>query len=168
MIRCRKRWQKAVRKHFQQQPAVKPQINAGTKHLAQHSAKRQKKERTSVLLSLRFLSVLHSTFMKNHCATHRNRKTIQPQQPKQELAEDTCKKMVGAERFELPTPWSQTRCATRLRYAPTKTALYTNIDTILLSSAMVFGTDGKMLLFSIIQRRGRHATAAQLNAAPLP
>ena len=26
--------------------------------------------------------------------------------------------MVGAERFELPTLWSQTRCATRLRYAP--------------------------------------------------
>jgi hypothetical protein len=28
--------------------------------------------------------------------------------------------MVGAERFELPTLWSQTRYATRLRYAPTK------------------------------------------------
>ena len=28
--------------------------------------------------------------------------------------------MVGAERFELPTLWSQTRCATRLRYAPNK------------------------------------------------
>ena len=27
--------------------------------------------------------------------------------------------VVGAERFELPTLWSQTRCATRLRYAPT-------------------------------------------------
>ena len=27
-------------------------------------------------------------------------------------------RMVGAERFELPTLWSQTRCATRLRYAP--------------------------------------------------
>ena len=26
--------------------------------------------------------------------------------------------MVGVERFELPTLWSQTRCATRLRYAP--------------------------------------------------
>ena len=26
--------------------------------------------------------------------------------------------LVGAERFELPTLWSQTRCATRLRYAP--------------------------------------------------
>ena len=26
--------------------------------------------------------------------------------------------VVGAERFELPTLWSQTRCATRLRYAP--------------------------------------------------
>ena len=29
-------------------------------------------------------------------------------------------KMVGVERFELPTLWSQTRCATRLRYTPTK------------------------------------------------
>jgi hypothetical protein len=27
--------------------------------------------------------------------------------------------MVGAKGFEPPTPWSQTRCATRLRYAPT-------------------------------------------------
>ena len=26
--------------------------------------------------------------------------------------------MVGAEGFEPPTPWSQTRCATKLRYAP--------------------------------------------------
>ncbi len=29
-------------------------------------------------------------------------------------------KMVGAARFELATLWSQTRCATRLRYAPTR------------------------------------------------
>jgi hypothetical protein len=28
--------------------------------------------------------------------------------------------LVGAEGFEPPTLWSQTRCATRLRYAPTK------------------------------------------------
>src|SRR6476646_3721140 len=28
--------------------------------------------------------------------------------------------MVGAEGFEPPTLWSQTRCATRLRYAPTR------------------------------------------------
>ena len=28
-------------------------------------------------------------------------------------------KMVGARGFEPPTPWSRTRCATRLRYAPT-------------------------------------------------
>ena len=27
--------------------------------------------------------------------------------------------MVGASGFEPPTPWSRTRCATRLRYAPT-------------------------------------------------
>jgi hypothetical protein len=28
--------------------------------------------------------------------------------------------MVGVERFELPTLWSQTRCATRLRYTPNR------------------------------------------------
>jgi hypothetical protein len=30
------------------------------------------------------------------------------------------RKVVGAEGFEPPTLWSQTRCATRLRYAPTE------------------------------------------------
>lgn len=30
----------------------------------------------------------------------------------------SCGEMVGVERFELPTLWSQTRCATRLRYTP--------------------------------------------------
>ncbi len=31
--------------------------------------------------------------------------------------------MVGVERFELPALWSQTRCATRLRYTPTEVYL---------------------------------------------
>src|SRR6185503_21156886 len=31
--------------------------------------------------------------------------------------------MVGARGFEPPTPWSRTRCATRLRYAPTQDVL---------------------------------------------
>jgi hypothetical protein len=31
--------------------------------------------------------------------------------------------LVGAEGFEPPTLWSQTRCATRLRYAPTLNSL---------------------------------------------
>ena len=35
-------------------------------------------------------------------------------------------KMVGVERFELPALWSQTRCATRLRYTPTA-LVYTHI-----------------------------------------
>ena len=30
----------------------------------------------------------------------------------------SCLTVVGVERFELPTLWSQTRCATRLRYTP--------------------------------------------------
>src|SRR5690554_1112859 len=32
-------------------------------------------------------------------------------------------KLVGVGGFELPTPWSQTRCATRLRYTPTSILL---------------------------------------------
>ena len=32
--------------------------------------------------------------------------------------------MVGERGFEPPTPWSQTRCATRLRYSPTPLALH--------------------------------------------
>ena len=38
-----------------------------------------------------------------------NRRTASP---------DACEVMVGAARFELATPCSQSRCATRLRYAP--------------------------------------------------
>ena len=33
-----------------------------------------------------------------------------------------CLKMVGATGFEPATPWSQTKCATKLRYAPIKHA----------------------------------------------
>ena len=36
--------------------------------------------------------------------------------------------MVGAEGFEPPTLWSQTRCATRLRYAPTSFSLSHGVD----------------------------------------
>ena len=32
--------------------------------------------------------------------------------------------MVGEEGFEPPTLWSQTRCATKLRYSPTKSLTY--------------------------------------------
>ena len=32
--------------------------------------------------------------------------------------EENAEKVVGVERFELPTSWSQTRRATRLRYTP--------------------------------------------------
>jgi hypothetical protein len=34
-------------------------------------------------------------------------------------------KLVGARGFEPPTPWSRTRCATRLRYAPTSNGICT-------------------------------------------
>ena len=36
--------------------------------------------------------------------------------------------MVGVERFELQALWSQTRCATRLRYTPTG-RFYTHMNT---------------------------------------
>jgi hypothetical protein len=32
------------------------------------------------------------------------------------------KRMVGARGFEPPTPWSRTRCSTRLSHAPTESA----------------------------------------------
>ncbi len=41
--------------------------------------------------------------------------------------------MVGAEGFEPPTPWSQTRCATKLRYAPYQR------DEIYLNKYLPFG-----------------------------
>ena len=34
-------------------------------------------------------------------------------------------KCIGAEGFEPPTPWSQTTCATKLRYAPTTVKILT-------------------------------------------
>ena len=39
--------------------------------------------------------------------------------------------LVGARRFELPTPCTPCRCATRLRYAPTEPKLYARDPTIL-------------------------------------
>ncbi len=41
--------------------------------------------------------------------------------------------MVGAAGFEPTTLWSQTRCATRLRYAPTKGCIW--VDTVLLNTS---------------------------------
>jgi hypothetical protein len=38
--------------------------------------------------------------------------------------------MVGARGFEPPTPWSRTKCATRLRYAPTRLIYYTNFGSL--------------------------------------
>ena len=37
-------------------------------------------------------------------------------------------KLVGVERFELPTSWSQTRRATRLRYTPERAIIYLSAD----------------------------------------
>ncbi len=42
--------------------------------------------------------------------------------------ESTERKLVGVERFELPTSWSQTRRATRLRYTPERATLYLLAD----------------------------------------
>lgn len=35
--------------------------------------------------------------------------------------------LVGVKRLELPAPWSQTTCATKLRYTPTHSCDYSNI-----------------------------------------
>ncbi len=37
--------------------------------------------------------------------------------------------MVGEEGFEPPTLWSQTRCATKLRYSPTMFCLRVSLKT---------------------------------------
>src|SRR3982751_4001838 len=44
--------------------------------------------------------------------------------------------MVGARRFELPTPCTPCRCATRLRYAPTQTRDYSGITQPVLEAAV--------------------------------
>ena len=50
--------------------------------------------------------------------------------------------MVGAVGFELTTTWSQTRCATRLRYAPTKSVFYSVVGAIVgVGSISCFDTD---------------------------
>ena len=38
--------------------------------------------------------------------------------------------VVGARRFELPTPCTPCRCATRLRYAPTQAAIITGSSVV--------------------------------------
>src|SRR5690554_5306441 len=66
-------------------------------------------------------------------------------------------KLVGVERFELPTPWSQTRCATRLRYTPTSNLL---AELFSASAAHSIQTsDPRQLLFSNIL----NITAFRLN-----
>ena len=45
--------------------------------------------------------------------------------------------MVGAAGFEPATPWSQTRCATRLRYAPSLARRLTTPKVALLQDAKV-------------------------------
>jgi hypothetical protein len=43
--------------------------------------------------------------------------------------------VVGARGFEPPTPWSRTRCATRLRYAPTEGILFVALESNILGTA---------------------------------
>lgn len=50
----------------------------------------------------------HGSIIQNFEKNHKN--FLRLCKPYQEV--------VGAERFELPTLWSQTKCATRLRHAP--------------------------------------------------
>jgi hypothetical protein len=57
------------------------------------------------------------------------------------VAENKKHKMVGAPRFELGTSCAQGRRATRLRYAPTMTALFIlkHFPTLLLIPVVIFG-----------------------------
>ena len=52
-------------------------------------------------------------------------------------------KLVGARGFEPPTPCSQSRCATRLRYAPTTVPLFTVRRSIVPSSARAAAAPGR-------------------------
>ncbi len=66
------------------------------------------------------------------CAATRHREL--PAKSLAEVTENNVLKispMVGVERFELPTLWSQTRCATRLRYTPSVPAMgrYTHLNS---------------------------------------
>ncbi len=44
--------------------------------------------------------------------------------------------MVGEEGFEPPTLWSQTRCATKLRYSPTNFVLISKLGTLKATKSM--------------------------------
>jgi hypothetical protein len=56
-------------------------------------------------------------------------------------AHNSLKQLVGAPRFELGTSCAQGRRATRLRYAPTVTALFIlkHFPTLLLIRVVIFG-----------------------------
>ena len=47
-----------------------------------------------------------------------------------QLSYGRIEKMVGETRFELATPCSQGRCATRLRYSPTRKKLYSTTPAL--------------------------------------
>ena len=57
--------------------------------------------------------------------------------------------MVGVERFELPTSWSQTRRATRLRYTPERAIIYLSAAkrSILRSSSGKISSSARLRLY---------------------
>src|SRR5437588_11728854 len=76
-------------------------------------------------------------------------------------------KLVGARGFEPPTPWSRTRCATRLRYAPTlnrKIAPSRRKQAMLATYKTISGRKALLKRLAVIVRRKpervTHYTAA--------
>ena len=77
--------------------------------------------------------------------------------------------MVGVERFELPALWSQTRCATRLRYTPTMLSYPPcyGISSIHLIQNTIYFTFLTNLLHSPpLRLADAAASAAQAQGAP--
>ncbi len=69
--------------------------------------------------------------------------------------------LVGAGRFELPTPCAQDRCATRLRYAPTGIALSfyakpprQNVNRVCSSSRRLFAASEKPVPPRLVEPAG--------------
>ena len=75
----------------------------------------------------RFVSeTLLSLSLESATACPENRQTGEVPAPNTDFTNQCWKELVGARGFEPPTPCAQGRCATRLRYAPTRHFDYNN------------------------------------------
>ncbi len=76
--------------------------------------------------------------------------------------------MVGVERFELPTLWSQTRCATRLRYTPNKLVQTKGLEPLWESRMRRLGRLPYHCLQNLVDRRGIEPRPQACKAHVLP